>query len=277
LPSAAGRAAAVESVRFPDSGLIVMAARDIQLIADTGSFGPGRAGHSHADTLSVVLRQDREEILIDPGTYTYVADPVWRDRFRGTAAHNTVRIDGLDQAIPAGAFAWQSRPDVEVLEWKNSPIEDVLVAVCSYAGFRHRRKIVFNKSALWIVILDLLEGPSDQAGEHRIEQFWHFGAEVRQPLPHCFQVGAKALVAFEACVAPRLSEGEDYGWVSPALGLKFPAPVVCVEQQVALPASLATLIDLSGKAQTLSFRLHPDQLGADCVYDDQPPVPLLWS
>ena len=94
-----------------------MAAQNIQLIADTGPFGPGTAGHSHADTLSLVLRrcapndgQMIEQILIDPGTYTYVADPLWRDRFRGTAAHNTLRIDGLDQAIPRGPFAWQSRP-----------------------------------------------------------------------------------------------------------------------------------------------------------------------
>ena len=33
---------------------------------------------------------DGEETLIDPGTYTYVGDPAWRNRFRGTAAHNTI-------------------------------------------------------------------------------------------------------------------------------------------------------------------------------------------
>ena len=65
---------------------------------------PAVRGHSHADTLSLVLRQGQEQILIDPGTYTYVADPLWRDRFRGTAAHNTVRIDGLDQGIPSGTL-----------------------------------------------------------------------------------------------------------------------------------------------------------------------------
>ena len=273
-----GCAAAVKSARFRDCGLIVMAAQDVQLITDTGSFGPGRAGHSHADTLSLVVRRGQEEILIDPGTYTYVADPVWRDRFRGTAAHNTVRLDGLDQAIPGGPFAWQSRPVVEVLGWETSAAMDILTAACSYSGLRHQRKIIFDKSDLWIVVLDLLEGaPEGQAGQHRIEQFWHFGAEVQQPLPRCFQVGTKALVAFEAGVEPRLFEGGDYGWISPALGVKLPAPVVCIEQQVPLPASLATMIDLSGKARTLSFRLHSNRLGADCVYDGQPPVTLLWN
>ena len=266
------------SARFADSGLIVMAAQDVQVLIDTGSFGPGRAGHSHADTLSLVVRLGKEQILIDPGTYTYVADPVWRDRFRGTAAHNTIRIDGLDQAIPGGPFAWQSRPHVEVLEWESSPGSDILTAACSYAGLRHQRKIVFNKSGLWLVVLDRLEaGPEGHESRHRIEQFWHFGAEVRQPLPHCLQVGTKALVAFEASVDPHLFEGGDNGWISPALGLKLPAPVVCVEQRITLPASLATIIDLSGNARTLRFRLHHNQLGADCVYDDQPAVSLIWN
>ena len=263
-----------DSVRFKDSGLIVMTAGDIQLIADTGGFGPGNAGHSHADTLSLVLRQGDEQILIDPGTYTYVADPAWRERFRGTSAHNTVRIDAVDQAIPRGPFAWQSRPEVEVLDWQSSPARDTLTAACSYAGLRHERKIVFCKSGLWIVILDHLEGGP---GEHRIEQCWHFGAAVRQSSSQCFQVGAKALVAFESSTELRLVEGGDIGWVSPALGEKLPAPVACVERRATLPASLTTLIDLSGKARTLHFRVHPDYSGADCIYDQGPAVALVWS
>ncbi len=47
------------------------------------------------------LRSVLEEILVDAGTYTYV-EPQWRDWFRATAAHNTVRIDGRDQAVAAG-------------------------------------------------------------------------------------------------------------------------------------------------------------------------------
>ncbi len=261
------------STRFVDSGLVVMNAGDVQLVVDTGSFGAGRAGHSHADTLSVVLRLNQEQVLIDPGAYTYVADPAWRDRFRGTAAHNTVRIDGLDQAIPGGPFAWLSRPHSEVLKWESSPTRDVLIAACSYSGLRHQRQIIFYKNDLRILILDLLDG----FGEHRIEQFWHFGAPAQQSSPHCFQVGSKALIAFESTVEPRLFEGGDYGWMSPALGLKLPAPVACVELRTALPASLATVIDLSGRARTLHLRLHTDRLHADCVYDDQPPVVLTWA
>jgi hypothetical protein len=96
---------------------------------------------------------------------------------------------------------------------------------------------------LQILILDRLEGGTES--QHRIEQFWHCGAKVRQTAPRRFQIGEKALITFEDSVNPQLSEGGDYGWVSPVLGLKLPAPIICVEHQTQFPATLKTLIDLS--------------------------------
>lgn len=250
-----------ESKRFEASGLVVMAAHDVQVIVDAGGFGPGRAGHSHADALSMVVRAGQEEILIDPGTYTYVADPVWRDRFRGTAAHNSVRVNGLDQAIPSGPFAWQSRPVVKVLEWETSVARDMLTAMCEYRDVVHRRKIVFDKRALWVMVLDEVEA-GEQAGKNA-EQFWHFGVPARQVSPGCVQVGAKALMAFENGAPLLLSEGGEYGWRSPALGQKQVSPVLRVER------AGAALIDLSGRARTVRFHLDADRLGATVDWDGQ--------
>ena len=233
-----------QSTRFADSGLVVMVAGDVQLIVDTGPFGPGSAGHSHADTLSLLVRQGAEQILIDPGTYTYVADPVWLDRFRGTAAHNTVRIDGLDQAVPAGPIAWKSPPALRVIRWESNAGRDLLIAACSYGGFEHQRAIVFHKAALVISIQDRVTGAPD---EHRLEQFWHFGVSVRQVSPRLFQVGRSTRIAFEQNVETRLLEGGDYGWVSTAPGAKSEAPVVSVERLTSLPATLETRIELSNK------------------------------
>lgn len=249
-PGAATRSSSrpFRSKHFADCGLFVMTSGDVQLIADAGSFGPGSAGHSHADTLSMVLRRAGEEILIDPGTYTYVSDPAWRERFRGTAAHNTIRIDGLDQAIPRSPFAWQSRPEVEVIGWESRETWDRLTAACAYAGFRHQRQIVFRKDEFWIAVIDRVEGPP---GEHRMEQFWHLGAGAQQRSAKSFQVGSQTVISLEAGSKPELSEGGDYGWISPALGAKQPAPVLRVERRAGLPLTLATVIDLSGKARTL--------------------------
>ena len=82
-----------------------------QLIADVGPLGcPTSSGHGHADLLSVQCAVFGEPCLVDAGTYCYTPEPRWRDYFRGTAAHSTVRVDGLDQAEPAGPFRWRQRP-----------------------------------------------------------------------------------------------------------------------------------------------------------------------
>jgi hypothetical protein len=83
---------------------------DVHAIVDAGPFGALHSGHSHSDTLSIVLRSGGEEILIDPGTYTYTGEPEWRDWFRGASAHNTIRIDGRDQASWLALFVGPTSP-----------------------------------------------------------------------------------------------------------------------------------------------------------------------
>jgi hypothetical protein len=168
-----------QSRLFSGTGIAVLVSGDTQAIVDVGPFGPWGAGHSHADTLSIVVRSGDDEILIDPGTYTYVGDSKWRDWFRGTAAHNTVQIDGLDQAAAAGPFRWASRPSVKIDSWKTSAERDLLEAECRYAGFTHRRRVEFQKPDL-IVIVDEIDGPP---GDHQVDQLWHLGsAEARSCL-----------------------------------------------------------------------------------------------
>jgi hypothetical protein len=217
------RAGKWESRLFPDIGIAVMVSGRSHAIVDAGPFGPWGAGHSHADTLSIVVRSGDDEILIDPGTYTYVGDPKWRDWFRGTAAHNTVQIDGLDQATAAGPFRWANRPEVKILSWTTSAECDVLEAECRYAGFIHRRRIEFQKPDL-IVIVDEIQGPP---GDHEVDQFWHLGSpDTRSQLI--------------------LSDDAEYleSWRSAALGEKHPAPLVRVRRRGPLPIRLEAKIQI---------------------------------
>jgi hypothetical protein len=157
---------------FPDAGVAVMSAGDRQIVVKAGPFGEGSGGHSHSDVLSLVARIGDREVLIDPGTYTYISNPEERNRFRGSAAHNTICIDGRDQAVAAGPFRWNQKPETAIREWATSLQADSLDASCSYAGFVHRRRIRLVKPHL-LVVFDLVSGPS---GEHLIEQFWHLGS-----------------------------------------------------------------------------------------------------
>jgi hypothetical protein len=247
----------VQSQLFPDAGLAVLGHGGLQAIVDAGPFGPGSAGHSHSDTLSLVVRSDEDEVLIDPGTYTYV-DPVWRDRFRGSAAHNTVRIDGLDQAIPAGPFRWRDVPRAELIQFAPAPEHDFVDAVCSWRGVRHRRRILLLKDPCWLLILDEVELASDASTFHLIEQFWHLGQAPVLIAPHSFRIGRQAALVLAGAETVELSEGGEYGWRSPAPGFKLPAPLVRATVRAPLPVRLAALLSFTPQAPGLQLVADPD-------------------
>src|SRR5712691_7929290 len=63
------------SIAFESSGIYVMRSSSpiaYQLMIDAGPQGAGRAGHGHADALSVQLSGNGKPLLIDPGTLAYV-------------------------------------------------------------------------------------------------------------------------------------------------------------------------------------------------------------
>ena len=217
---------------FADSGLVVMQRGEISALFDAGPFGPWSAGHSHADTLSLVVSSGGEEVLIDPGTYTYM-DPDWRDAFRGTAAHNTVRIDGRNQAVPGGPFRWMNKPEVRLVHSSSTPEQDCAVAICQYGDFTHKRTVQFLDGNTFN-ILDELDGPP---GEHLIEQFWHVGADVQQVAPEVWRIGQVADLVVE--------DGEhEQAWRSCVFGSKQASSVVVVRKRIALPATLCAQLRL---------------------------------
>ncbi len=68
------------------------------LICDCGPVGPDYLpGHAHADTLSFELSIAGRRVFVNSGTSCYGADAE-RQRQRGTAAHNSVVIDGADSS-----------------------------------------------------------------------------------------------------------------------------------------------------------------------------------
>ena len=213
------------STLFPDAGVAIMASADAHIVVKAGPMGAGAAGHSHSDALSLVARMGARETLIDPGTYTYTADPAERNRFRGSMAHNTVRIDGRDQAVPAGPFRWREKPDAAIAEWSASADRDYLDASCSYGGFTHRRRALFLNRERVLALLDSVDGP---AGEHLLEQFWH---------PASLGEARRLSTSGTAEILE--------GWRSHALCSREPAPVLRAAYSGRLPMDMAAVLDLS--------------------------------
>ncbi len=234
-----GNRAGRKSELFPDSGFAVLMDGVTQCVVDAGPFGPFRAGHTHASKLSFTLCRGGEWLLSDPGTYTYVADATLRNRFRGTAMHNTVRIGGLDQAEPGGPFAWNSRPEVKVTAWETTASGESIQAECRYRGFRHVRQIVWEKPSR-MVITDEIEGP---AGMHELEQFWHAGPNAQVISGREFSLGAGARLTLDG--EAEMSEAGEFGWRSPAFAAKVPAPVIRRVRRATLPVRFEARISLT--------------------------------
>ncbi len=80
------------------SGYVRAVSGEACLICDCGPIGPDYLpAHAHADTLSFELSLGRQRVLVNSGTSQYGADAE-RQRQRGTRAHNTVTLDGLDSS-----------------------------------------------------------------------------------------------------------------------------------------------------------------------------------
>lgn len=214
-----------ETCLFKDTGVVVIRQGPVTAVFDTGPFGPGSAGHSHSDTLSLVASLGQDEVLIDSGTFSYM-DPDWRPRFRGSSAHNTIRIDAGDQGVPAGPFRWSQKPEVRLLEFETSADRDGAAAQCSYSGFQHTRTISRVNSEL--LVEDRIEGPD---GQHDIEQFWHVAHEPRGIAPGIWAIGDFAELHAEGGIV-------EQSWRSRCFGSKEPAWKIAVRLKTALPLAL---------------------------------------
>jgi hypothetical protein len=206
---------------------------------DCGPFGWGGAGHSHSDTLSVVAWLGTERIFIDPGTYTYVGDPVERDWFRGSSAHNTVCIDGRSQAQPQGPFRWASKPEVSLDIWKPSKDGGLVQGTCRYAGFTHRRRVLLKPHN--VLVFDEIEAP---AGDHTCQQIWQLGPAA-----------VKVRLAFSA------ETSRTEAVYSPAYGRKESGSAITARFSGPLPARMAMLVQLEGTMSKISIEEAQHMLG----------------
>lgn len=148
------------------------------LVFDCGNLGYlSLAAHGHADTLSFWFSAKGFPVFIDPGTYAYHADKEWRNYFRGTSAHNTVRIDGTNQSAICGNFMWDQKAKAYLTEY----VKDKSVAGY-HDGYerllgkvKHQRKIEFISEEKYWQITDVITG----TGYHTAEVFFHLSTQCK--------------------------------------------------------------------------------------------------
>jgi len=81
------------------------------LLVDGGPVGPPHLpGHSHSDTLSILLWFGDRPVVTDTGTYGYVSESR-RNYARGVQGHNTVQVGDLEPIALGGKYLMGPRPE----------------------------------------------------------------------------------------------------------------------------------------------------------------------
>ena len=246
---------------FRDGGYYILGDRfetsgEVRLVADAGALGYQTiAAHGHADALSFTLSMGGDEVFVDPGTYAYHTQSEWRAYFRGTAAHNTIRVDALDQSVPGGNFMWLRKAAARCTRFDTSEERDLFEG--THDGYTrladpvtHTRRIVLDKGSRTLEVEDTLA----MKGEHEVEIFFHLGEKALvRPIDGGFEirVGARNVrirwpedvtgesALFFGSVDPKA------GWVSRGYDMKVPAPTLRWRARISGDRVLRTRVELA--------------------------------
>ncbi len=129
----------------------------------TFNAGTYRTSHSDLDALGITMYSNGSTLLPTSGLFTYTQQPDL-EYFHGTRSHNTVVVDGLDQA--QGSAQAGSHGSTGGATWATGTSD-------LYTGVHHQRTVVILKQGLTLVV-DRLTG----AASHAYTQTWHLAPDA---------------------------------------------------------------------------------------------------
>ena len=246
------------------------------LVFDCGPLGDG--GHGHYDLLSVEAAAGGRPLVVDPGRFTYAEEePNLRRWFKGTAAHNTVCVDGLDQTPYRRGKPRGPTAEGRLLARSGGRGLDFIVgqALSPEYDVAHTRRIVFVAEEYWLV-----EDRLDATRPHRYELRWHLPADAAGETRA--EVGAVRAPGVALVFAPPLVPSLEDGWVAPTYGRKLPTPVVVAALEGVAAATFTTLLaPLERERPTPRLRTSRTEgttvveVGSDLVAWSEPGAPAL--
>lgn len=257
------RAPRTGSVALPASGYVVLRGGDTRsadyLCFDCGPQAAGlrrddtpSAAHGHADCLSVVVWLAGQPVLVDSGFYCYNGDPAWEVHFRKTRAHNTLELDGMDQAQHVSKMAWCRTYSATLHGWSSTP--HGAWARGSHDGYRrlsdpvrHQRAVCLRRMG-YAVILDELQG----RGQHDVALHFHFApgaaqldaAGRRLEFQGRARLGWTSSAAFAATLVNGSGPAPTDGWIAESLEVASAAPYLrLTASTVQLPLVVITIVE----------------------------------
>jgi hypothetical protein len=229
------------------------------LVFDCGPLGQGN--HGHLDALSVEIAAYGRSLVVDPGRYTYdESGPVnWRARFRGTAAHNTVQVDGREQTrYEFFGTRFKVRgpaPDCTLVASSSGPEADYLHGEARSHEYDvvHARRIVFVRPHYWIITDELVA-----ADEHEYDVRFHLPASALEALDVETSAGQCRVTSPHLLLAQPSSSGAtlhvDEGFVSPLYGVMHAAPVLRFRRRAANAVLHTVLVPFQDEPPELLVR-----------------------
>lgn len=167
-------------VTFQAAGYSVIRRSDeLLIIFDHGPLGMAPLyNHGHADAMSILLYKNGVPFMVDPGTFRYSGVPEYRNYFKGTGAHNTVCIDGRDQARQVSSFIWDKPYEVRLIEKKEIPGQVILQAF--HHGYERLKEPVVHQRRLAVYegLCCMVKDTFSGQGSHEFELNFHLSPEV---------------------------------------------------------------------------------------------------
>jgi hypothetical protein len=244
------------SQAFPQAGFYVLRCPDQYLFVDAGPVGfRGLGGHGHNDCLAFEWHAGGRPLLTDSGAYVYTPSVEWRNRFRSTEFHNTIRVDGEEiNRFPSPLALWSLRDDAQPVsvDLRLGANEDILEA--AHTGYRRladpvtvARTVVFSRREPRLLVRDEIVGRR----EHLVEFFFHAApGAIPQPFAGgvTFSWTDGVEVRIEQMRGPAAIWEARSEWFSPSYGVKMERPVWTASIRAALPLGVEWRLSVERKA-----------------------------
>lgn len=177
---AASPLATFEVKHYAKGGFAMVKHQRDYFITDIGEVGmKGRGGHGHNDLFSFELMYEGEDIIVDPGSYTYTGCLEQKAIMRATSYHNGLVVDGEEMAPLIGNWGISNvaePKDVRVTE------EETLVHISGkHYGYHrledpvtHERIFNLEKDSFKLTCEDVIHCKS----AHKITRNIHFSEKI---------------------------------------------------------------------------------------------------
>jgi hypothetical protein len=233
----------IASRAFAGGGFYVLRTDGAHVFIDCAEVGMrGRGGHGHSDITSLEVWLDGMNLVCDCGAYLYTASRDWRNRFRSTAFHNVVQVDGeeLNRMISPDHL-WQLRDDARPRDvaWQWTDGADYFRG--GHDGYARldppvgvTREVLLVKDGPDVVVRDSIDG----RGVHELVWRFHLSPSVAAEIDGAdirLRVGERDAWLQLASDASALKMTIEEGWVSPSYGVRTAIGVVTLRGRVALP------------------------------------------